>query len=110
MTSKDKAKNLLISKDITYGIIMNDRGFEINLTDLMIEYAQHVQSDWISVEDRLPKKGELMLCYSKSEGIVSDSYDWATHSNDCIYFNGTKDDYRVDITHWQPLPQPPPKQ
>lgn len=65
-------------------------------------------SEWISVKDRLPKKGELCIT-------------WDGRGIDALYFDEVKEDgtvvfllqgvyYTVDIenvTHWQPLPEPP---
>ena len=66
--------------------------------------------DWISVEDRLPKVDEIALvcfnnrcCFQEYEfGYVSNhpstKGDWFTK----------KGGYAIDnITHWQPLTEPP---
>jgi hypothetical protein len=65
-------------------------------------------TEWISVEDELPKTGTLVLVFvtgefSKLEGICFGSY----HSND-----GWEIDYWISHkvpTHWMPLPNPPEK-
>ena len=61
--------------------------------------------EWISVKDKLPNQNELVLCYSSSEGVISDSLYSKIGSE--IWFNGNKESYRNDITHWMPLPEPP---
>ena len=78
-------------------------------------------SEWISVEDRLPKTGRWYLINSKcnsphqpnvvtmaffdNDDLASGDTVWLTHN----------DDYRSDninsewdnVTHWMPLPEPP---
>ena len=52
---------------------------------------------WVSVDDRLPEENSLCLIVVKGVGIKIDLF----HPK-----FGYWDNY-VDITHWQPLPQPP---
>lgn len=62
-------------------------------------------AEWISVSERLPYSGEdVLVCVlwrNRSETVdiswVDDEGDWAM---------GSAKGYR--ITHWQPLPPPPP--
>ncbi len=61
-----------------------------------------MQSEWISVKDRLPEKEGTYLTYTENEQIHIDCF--------CIYPNhGTK--FFVGgngkVTHWMPLPEPP---
>ena len=77
----------------------------------MEEYAN--QSKWISVEDRLPEDNQQVLAYClfiKDElcpyitayGLLTFHDHYFTQDNDI------ESDYLVnEITHWQPLPQPP---
>ena len=61
--------------------------------------------EWISLKDRLPEQYKSVLCYSLSEGIITDSfYDKIGEE---YWFNGTRETYRDDITYWMPLPEPP---
>jgi len=56
--------------------------------------------DWIRVEDKLPRKTDKVLTYTKNRGILIASFE----------ANGKRydDNYIVyDITHWMPLPDPP---
>ena len=50
--------------------------------------------EWVSVDDRLPDVGNIVLIYSETYGVCLDSYSDDTFD----YF---------DVTHWMPLPQPP---
>ena len=66
-------------------------------------------AEWISVKDRLPEDGSIVLCYHQSGyggGIMFTAqftdwrgreYDWA------VTYGG----HFSNITHWQPLPSPP---
>ena len=68
------------------------------------------RSDWINVKDRLPELNTKVLitsgdniyagwiCFKSTEGEIS----WA-YSECCGWDAG-------DITHWQPLPEPPKKE
>ena len=71
--------------------------------------AKAAQSEWISVEDRLPEESERFLVRYES---TSDETPYTT----IVYYNATNRTFhslflRIDqenpITHWQPLPEPP---
>lgn len=62
-------------------------------------------SKWISVEDRLPEDGEKVLVYAVYEEISLTCYDEVMHR-----FNVVDSDMfwkELNVTHWQPLPEPP---
>lgn len=63
--------------------------------------------DWISVDERLPKEGELVTVYRES--VIPDRYYIDTGSygffNKKIWGDRVQDDWKV--THWQPLPPNP---
>lgn len=68
------------------------------ITDMLIEDGVTVQ-EWISVKERLPEKNTSVLA-STDKGIVFQ----------CLYaYDGWDlwDGNEVNITHWQPIPQPP---
>ena len=63
-------------------------------------------SNWISVEDRLPKRQENVLVASK-HGFVCIASLTNNHSNNKFYDG---DSLAINsITHWMPLPEPPNK-
>ena len=51
-------------------------------------------SEWISVKDRLPKKGGFYLVYRNATSVANYWPKWKV-------FGG------IDPTHWKPLPKPP---
>lgn len=69
------------------------------------------KQEWISVKDRLPNRGERVLCFMKSSGknqndTISDNvYNGIlVGSNPPRYVWEWNGDY---VTHWMPLPEPP---
>ena len=63
--------------------------------------ARAAQSEWISVEDRLPDpETTVLVCNERGEIFSS----WASDV-DVFWFYDEEEDNRV--THWQPLPAPP---
>lgn len=60
------------------------------------------QSEWISVEDRLPEKEQIVLCCL---GLVMNVYTYKGDNTwEDSYGYWQKDE---PITHWMPLPEPP---
>lgn len=62
------------------------------------KYAAQVR--WVNVSDRLPEKGERVLCSS----IYGVQIGWLTNRGDWQFTNGGS---QISITHWQPLPSLP---
>ena len=65
----------------------------MQLADYLISNGVTVQ-EWISVKDRLPDVGKLVLVYNGINGVCLDYHDGVTFS------------YHY-VTHWMPLPHPP---
>ena len=66
-------------------------------------------SGWISVTDRLPEPGQMVLVYCRSrmctEHVTVSTYMKDYSHTRCCYWSR-----RVrDVTHWMPLPTPPEK-
>ena len=59
-----------------------------------------LENQWISVEDRLPKRSVFVLIYRPE--AVFDKHKISRISHGC--FEGIE-----IVTHWMPLPQPPNK-
>jgi hypothetical protein len=67
-------------------------------------------SAWVSVKDRLPKCGELVLIYVANLNKGKGAYTF----DKCRKVDGKKDwefynrhNANFDVTHWMPLPQKP---
>ena len=71
------------------------------------------QSKWISVEDRMPEIDEFVLVLRAWDGKLSQCVDKLELHHDCEEPEGKQDwydflySYICEITHWQPLPEPP---
>jgi hypothetical protein len=80
---------------------------EAHLKDLLRDCKEALQqSQWVSVEDRLPESGIEVLT-------------WGSHSHPSISYYSTLDSkwndaadpaWLTGITHWMPLPTPPAKE
>ena len=81
-------------------------------------FKDHRQSEWISVEDRLPKLEDgrnwgnhrprsirvLCVCHQRSGKIfVKEGYYELFNNKPCWRIPGSID----DVTHWMPLPEAP---
>jgi|2_EtaG_2_1085320.scaffolds.fasta_scaffold295900_2 hypothetical protein len=60
---------------------------------------------WISIEDRLPDPGEDVLVYDSGiGGGISKAYrSYEEDRFEILYMEYTF----ANVTHWQPLPEPP---
>lgn len=67
-------------------------------------------SEWISVKDKLPDKGDQVLCYGEEPNNIHDDglpfktgiYDGKNWISDHF----CESSY-IEVTHWMPLPEPP---
>lgn len=74
---------------------------------------------WISVKDKLPDIGEMVLVYDAKYGLITTSeLTQYTLKNGGVkkafrdysyieYFDHNSEPWLVDVTYWQPLPKPP---
>lgn len=72
-------------------------------------------SEWISVSDRLPEKGQIVLIYEGGSKVpISSRYS----PQDCKYSQWPEicncggvechpGLHQEEVTHWMPLPKPP---
>ena len=74
------------------------------IADNMIAHGVTVQ-DWISVKDRLPEHGDVVLCFIKfgEQRILQ----WDNVSNWWLGYGHGDDWQKADVTHWCCLPKPP---
>lgn len=63
----------------------------------LIQQLEAQAPNWISVEERLPKKDERVLFFAKdSRATMDTAYGWWVRASE-----------RYKVTHWMPLPEPP---
>ena len=72
-------------------------------------YAQGVEdaTKWISVKDRLPECGQVVLCYKADRGVRIGKHLATTYADGVSAFKDCRMDYAFGATHWMPLPEPP---
>ena len=69
--------------------------------EIVKQEAEKYNNGWISCSDRLPKYGEVVMCYCTNSGITIS----------CITHKGVKPSKSVrfgqhSVIAWQPLPKP----
>lgn len=74
-----------------------------DMADGMIAHGVTVQ-EWISVTERLPDKGEIVLACGKRHA-TSGMFQGALRNNPKLW--NWKGNTLKEVTHWMPLPQPP---
>ena len=73
------------------------------IADFLIANGVTVQ-EWISVDDRLPEIGEIVLACGKRHA-TSGMFQGASIKNPKLW--NWKGNTLKQVTHWMPLPQPP---
>ena len=70
----------------------------------LIAHGVTVQ-EWISVKDRLPEHGDVVLCFMKfGEHRI---LQWDNVSSWWLGYGQGDDWQKSDVTHWSKMPQPP---
>lgn len=74
----------------------------------------HKSGGWISCKDRLPSENTLVLCYARSKTGEGNGYFLGALAHGEFWFLKVNDIGHVscpvlhwEVTHWQPLPEPP---
>lgn len=72
--------------------------------DYLIDHGVTVQ-EWISVKDRLPENGDVVLCFMEfgEQRILQ----WDSVSSWWLGYGHGDDWQKADVTNWMPLPKPP---
>ena len=97
----------------TYSVYLQGKGQGVAQCALRYvkEFAKKNATDvqpvnqWISCKDKMPDDGVNVLIYTGNRMISLAWYD-----KDMGYFYICDSDYKynsLDVTHWQPLPEPP---
>jgi len=74
--------------------------------DLMADFALSVKPKWISVENEMPDSGECVLLYSPKHGVAEGSRISKHDHFEQWRWNAIM----TNVTHWQPMPEPPRKE
>ena len=78
-------------------------------TDTAYECGKHANK-WISVKDRMPKKGEKVLCTLDDEfydeGEIKILYLTNSYGGGVIWVDGYIGTENYDVCAWMPLPKP----
>jgi len=64
-------------------------------------------TEWINVNDRLPEDQEHYLVRTPLTFPKNCIYQIAEFYTDNYEFYNEQDEHLNDVTHWQPLPEPP---
>ena len=77
------------------------------IADRLIANGVTVQ-EWISVEDRLPERRDVVLCFLKfgEQRILQ----WDNVSSWWLGYGHGDDWQKADVTNWMPLPEPPERE
>ena len=74
------------------------------IANYLVENGVTVQ-EWISVKDRLPEHGDVVLCFMKfGEHRI---LQWDNVSSWWLGYGQGDDWQKSDVTHWSKMPQPP---
>ena len=75
-----------------------------DIADYLISNGVTVQ-EWISVKDRLPENGDVVLCYMKFGG--QRLLLWDGVSSWWLGYGHGDDWKKTDVAYWMPMPNPP---
>lgn len=78
--------------------------------DTQLEIIEELESinPWINVEDRLPEEIGFTSCIVVADRLSKNHVFEAMYNNKTKHFQDL-DFNRIEVTHWQPLPEPPTK-
>ena len=63
------------------------------------------KQEWVSVDERLPKQRELVLCIWNLENGCLNNYGFARYQGDNVWY--VSNEGMPKVTHWMPLPEAP---
>ena len=100
-----------IALDLNHIIHFKDNGLVARYAtaEAMYELGYHKQSEWISVEDKLPEDLETVLALCKDGGMFVGRYARYISCGKWEIWTAMKSTRTVSrrVTHWMPLPPPP---
>lgn len=103
-----------IEKLLDTDIVRQDK-VAFNLLEQVLYDIQHVPTltppnEWISVEDMLPEKGQIVLFHQKDGFIYCAEYFAGNSIMSTGWFIDNDCWEAEEVTHWMPLPAPPTKE
>lgn len=88
---------------------MYDEELIFDVAEALVNAGYRKQSEWISVDERLPEESGYYLTYNAFGNRTILPYS-TRHKRfncwDCLKKNRV-DDYSINVTHWMPLPEVP---
>lgn len=75
------------------------------IADTLLDNGVTVQ-EWVSVEDGLPENGGYVVCIAKRNPF-SRFMPMVARIEKNGWVNPITEQYISEVTHWQPMPQPP---
>lgn len=82
-----------------------DGDYAVEIADYLLAHSVTVQ-EWISVKDRLPEPFVSVLVHTPGEKPFPTVHEGFI-SNDGIWQSAMFRREPGEVTHWQPMPQPP---
>ena len=109
MTKEKQIEELVkVIDESPWRIEQDFEGCHINSSEIA-EYLYSTgcrkQSEWISVDERLPKQRKLVLCIWTLENGCLNNYGFARYQGENVWCVSNEGIHKV--THWMPLPEPP---
>jgi hypothetical protein len=83
------------------------------MANAIIENGYRKQSEWISVDERLPEECKDVLCFAGNKMVLAfmekteDCGEYVPVFWDLVAYNRDDTWDEVCATHWMPLPEPP---
>lgn len=108
-----KRITVTVSDEFHYEIKLQAAKEGMTISDKLRETLKRwVETDWISVTDRLPPDAEEVWAYDAREGVVLAThgrYGWCDVYGDD---DGLREPGLYQVTHWMPTdkPDPPPSE
>lgn len=79
----------------------------INAYGMKMETLQKEQRQWIPVSERLPEPNEHVFIYWQEDNEALRETGFYVVENGRQYWSSLDNAYPLNVTHWQPLPEPP---
>lgn len=86
------------------------RNIDFPCIDCYLPEAEHytpIVNEWISVKDRLPEKGLLVLCVGAKGGMFLGKDLVVYNGDNCAYAKVPNSRNSRNAVYWMPLPEPP---